>query len=160
MSATPMRRPLADEVAAKLQDGVAQGRWPVGERIPSEPELMAEFGISRGTLREAIKALARTGMFEVRRGDGTYVRATNEISGTARPDLPRALGPGRAAGSFCPRHPIGEARRPRGPMRTSSSFCARSWRNAMKRGRLGISRPGRRPIGSSIWKWRAPPASR
>ncbi|UYQ76532.1 FadR family transcriptional regulator [Glutamicibacter sp. JL.03c] len=84
MSATPMRRPLADEVAAKLQDGVAQGRWPVGERIPSEPELMTEFGISRGTLREAIKALARTGMFEVRRGDGTYVRATNEISGTAQ----------------------------------------------------------------------------
>jgi len=84
MSATPMRRPLADEVVAKLQDAVANGRWRVGERIPSEPELMTELGISRGTLREAIKGLARTGMFEVRRGDGTYVRATNEISGTAQ----------------------------------------------------------------------------
>jgi DNA-binding FadR family transcriptional regulator len=39
---------------------------------------------SRGTLREGIKALAHAGMLEVRRGDGTYVRATSEISGTAR----------------------------------------------------------------------------
>lgn len=79
-----MRQPLADEVVAKLSDAVAQGRWAVGDRIPAEPELIAEMGVSRGTLREAIKALARTGMFEVRRGDGTYVRATSEISGTAQ----------------------------------------------------------------------------
>jgi DNA-binding FadR family transcriptional regulator len=45
---------------------------------------MASLGVSRGTLREAVKALAHAGMLEVRRGDGTYVRATSEISGTAR----------------------------------------------------------------------------
>ncbi|MGO2030704.1 MAG: FadR/GntR family transcriptional regulator [Glutamicibacter ardleyensis] len=84
MSNTPMRPPLADEVVARLSDAVTQGRWSVGDRIPAEPELIAELGVSRGTLREAIKALARTGMFEVRRGDGTYVRATSEISGTAQ----------------------------------------------------------------------------
>ena len=84
MSNMPMRPPLADEVVARLSDAVTQGRWAVGDRIPAEPELIAELGVSRGTLREAIKALARTGMFEVRRGDGTYVRATSEISGTAQ----------------------------------------------------------------------------
>ncbi|PRB71328.1 FadR/GntR family transcriptional regulator [Arthrobacter sp. MYb213] len=84
MSKMPLRPPLADEVVAKLQDAVAHGRWKVGDRIPAEPELIAEMGVSRGTLREAIKALARTGVFEVRRGDGTYVRATSEISGTAQ----------------------------------------------------------------------------
>lgn len=84
MSNMPMRPPLADEVVARLSDAVTQGRWSVGDRIPAEPELIAELGVSRGTLREAIKALARTGMFEVRRGDGTYVRATSEISGTAQ----------------------------------------------------------------------------
>lgn len=84
MSNTPIRPPLADEVVARLSDAVAQGRWAVGGRIPAEPELIAEMGVSRGTLREGIKALARTGMFEVRRGDGTYVRATSEISGTAQ----------------------------------------------------------------------------
>ncbi|GAB3620038.1 FadR/GntR family transcriptional regulator [Glutamicibacter endophyticus] len=79
-----MRTPLAEEVMGRLREAVVQGRWAVGQRIPSEPELIAEMGVSRGTLREAIKALAHTGMFEVRRGDGTYVRATSEISGTAQ----------------------------------------------------------------------------
>ena len=45
---------------------------------------MAAFGVSRGTLREAIKALAHSGMLEVRRGDGTYVRATSEIAGATQ----------------------------------------------------------------------------
>ena len=45
---------------------------------------MAKLGVSRGTLREAVKALAHGGMLEVRRGDGTYVRATSEMSGAAR----------------------------------------------------------------------------
>ncbi|MFL4475064.1 FadR/GntR family transcriptional regulator [Paeniglutamicibacter sp. MACA_103] len=84
MSAPGLRPPLADEVVARLRDAVASGRWAVGEKIPSEPELVAEFGVSRGTLREAVKALAHAGLFEVLRGDGTYVRATSEISGTAQ----------------------------------------------------------------------------
>ncbi|WP_413454701.1 GntR family transcriptional regulator [Glutamicibacter sp. FR1] len=49
MSKTPLRPPLSEEVGAKLQAAVAQGRWKVGERIPAEPELMAEMGVSRGT---------------------------------------------------------------------------------------------------------------
>ncbi|WP_258802999.1 FadR/GntR family transcriptional regulator [Pseudarthrobacter sp. NS4] len=78
------RPPLADEVTAKLRAMVHSGEWPLNQRIPSETELIAGLGVSRGTLREAIKALAHSGMLEVRRGDGTYVRATSEISGAAR----------------------------------------------------------------------------
>ena len=81
---TSHRQPLADEVTAKLRDMIHSGEWPLNQRIPSEPELMARLGVSRGTLREAIKALAHGGMLEVRRGDGTYVRATSEMSGAAR----------------------------------------------------------------------------
>lgn len=84
MSTPVVRPPLADEVVARLRDAVSSGRWGVGEKIPSEPELVAEYGVSRGTLREAVKALAHAGLFEVLRGDGTYVRATSEISGTAQ----------------------------------------------------------------------------
>ncbi|WP_418907588.1 FadR/GntR family transcriptional regulator [Glutamicibacter endophyticus] len=84
MSTSAMRPPLAGEVMSKLRQDVANGRWAVGQRIPAEPELIAELGVSRGTLREAIKALAHSGIFEVRRGDGTYVRATSEICGTAQ----------------------------------------------------------------------------
>lgn len=78
------RQPLAEEVTAKLRAMVHSGEWALDQRIPSEPELMARLGVSRGTLREAVKALAHTGMLEVRRGDGTYVRATSEITGAAR----------------------------------------------------------------------------
>ncbi|GHD09097.1 FadR/GntR family transcriptional regulator [Zhihengliuella salsuginis] len=84
MSASALRPPLAGEVVTRLRDAVASGRWRVGDRIPPEHELVTEFGVSRGTLREAVKALAHTGVLEVLRGDGTYVRATSEISGTAQ----------------------------------------------------------------------------
>lgn len=85
MALSPSTRPpLADEVTSKLRAMVHSGEWPLNQRIPSETELIAGLGVSRGTLREAIKALAHSGMLEVRRGDGTYVRATSEISGAAR----------------------------------------------------------------------------
>jgi DNA-binding FadR family transcriptional regulator len=81
---TSHRQPLADEITEKIRAMVHSGEWPLQQRIPSETELMASLGVSRGTLREAIKALAHGGMLEVRRGDGTYVRAVSEISGAAR----------------------------------------------------------------------------
>lgn len=81
---TSHRQPLADEVTGKLRNMIQSGEWPLQQRIPSETELMARLGVSRGTLREAVKALAHSGMLEVRRGDGTYVRATSEMSGAAR----------------------------------------------------------------------------
>ncbi|GAA1756976.1 GntR family transcriptional regulator [Pseudarthrobacter sulfonivorans] len=81
---TSHRPPLADEVTAKLRQMIHSGEWQLQQRIPSETELIQGLGVSRGTLREAIKALAHSGMLEVRRGDGTYVRAVSEISGAAR----------------------------------------------------------------------------
>jgi GntR family transcriptional repressor for pyruvate dehydrogenase complex len=47
----------------------------VGTRLPSEATLAAELGVGRSTVREAIRALASTGMVESRQGAGTYVRA-------------------------------------------------------------------------------------
>ncbi|MET3812280.1 FCD domain-containing protein [Arthrobacter sp. UYEF3] len=85
MTLSPSHRPpLVEEVTAKLRYSIQSGEWQLQQRIPAEPELVAALGISRGTLREAIKALAHSGMLEVRRGDGTYVRATSEISGAAQ----------------------------------------------------------------------------
>lgn len=85
MSLTPSHRePLAQEVTGKLRNAISSGLWAVNERIPSEQELMKELGVSRGTLREAVKSLAHVGMLEVLRGDGTYVRATSEIAGATQ----------------------------------------------------------------------------
>jgi len=77
------KQPLAAAVAQQLREAIASGAWEIGQRIPTESELMERFGVSRGTLREGIKALAHAGVLEVRQGDGTYVRARSELEGTA-----------------------------------------------------------------------------
>lgn len=77
----PPRTPLVQQVTEALRRAVTSGEWPVGARIPAEPALIQRFAVSRGTLREAIKALSHAGMLEVRRGDGTYVRTRSEIEG-------------------------------------------------------------------------------
>lgn len=82
--ATTRRAGLVDQVIDQLRDAVTQGEWPIGERIPTETDLTAQLGVGRNTIREAVRALAHTGLLEVRQGDGTYVRATSEVSGAIR----------------------------------------------------------------------------
>ncbi len=78
------RTGLVDQVIEQLRGAVRQGEWAIGERIPTEPELAATLGVGRNTVREAVRALAHSGLLEVRQGDGTYVRATSEVSGALR----------------------------------------------------------------------------
>ena len=82
--ATTRRTGLVDQVIDQLRDAVRQGEWPVGNRIPTEPELATTLGVGRNTIREAVRALSHSGLLEVRQGDGTYVRATSEVSGAIR----------------------------------------------------------------------------
>lgn len=82
--ATTRRAGLVDQVIEQLRTAVRQGEWPIGERIPTEAELGEQLGVGRNTIREAVRALAHTGLLEVRQGDGTYVRATSEVSGAIR----------------------------------------------------------------------------
>ncbi|MFF2962398.1 FadR/GntR family transcriptional regulator [Streptomyces sp. NPDC057963] len=85
MSLDPVRRPsLSTEVLDTLRRQITSGEWPVGTRIPPEPELMRQLGVARGTVREAVRALAHAGLLEVRQGDGTYVRAASELSGAVQ----------------------------------------------------------------------------
>ncbi|WP_326836329.1 FCD domain-containing protein [Amycolatopsis rhabdoformis] len=70
---------LAAQLVAMLKDHIASGGWAVGTRIPSEHELLDQFGVGRSTLREALGALVHLGLLEARVGDGTYVRATSEL---------------------------------------------------------------------------------
>lgn len=82
MSLDPIRQSsLSDQVVERLRTEIVEGRWRVGERIPPEPELIADLGVARGTLREAIRALQYSGMLDVRRGDGTFVTARSEVPG-------------------------------------------------------------------------------
>ena len=70
---------VCDEVMAQLEELIAGGEWPVGSKIPPEPELVAALGVGRNTVREAVRALEHAGLLEPRRGDGTYVRATSDL---------------------------------------------------------------------------------
>lgn len=78
------RRSLVEQAADALRARIANGDWPVGGRIPPEAELSRQLGVSRNTLREAVRCLAHAGMLEVRQGDGTYVRAAADGSETLR----------------------------------------------------------------------------
>lgn len=72
---TITRRRLVEQVIEHLRQQIATGTYPIGSRLPPEPQLMAQIGVGRSTVREAIRALAHEGLLEVRQGDGTYVRA-------------------------------------------------------------------------------------
>jgi len=61
-------------VLSKLGAGILSGRYKSGEVLPREDELMAELGVSRTTLREAIKVLCAKGLLETRQRIGATVR--------------------------------------------------------------------------------------
>ncbi|MCX7170052.1 MAG: GntR family transcriptional regulator [Proteobacteria bacterium] len=62
-------------VAQALMQDIASGRYPVGELLPPEMELCVQFGISRHTIREAIRKLQERGLITRQRGVGTRVKA-------------------------------------------------------------------------------------
>src|SRR5262245_42996392 len=55
-------------IAERLRRQIARGELAIGERLPPEDELTAEFGIARTTLREALRILESQGLLEIRRG--------------------------------------------------------------------------------------------
>jgi GntR family phosphonate transport system transcriptional regulator len=64
---------LWHQVATALAEGIDAGTWKPGERLPTEPELMARFGVSRFTVRQAIASLERRGLVRAEQGRGTFV---------------------------------------------------------------------------------------
>lgn len=68
------RRSLVDTAIELMRKQIEGGAWKVGERIPKEQDLADGLGVSRNTVREAIRVLSHAEVLEVRQGDGTYVR--------------------------------------------------------------------------------------
>jgi DNA-binding GntR family transcriptional regulator len=67
------RQSLVDVAEQALRSWLATGRHRPGERLPPEQELSAHLGISRGTLRTALRRLEESGEIVRRQGSGTYV---------------------------------------------------------------------------------------
>ncbi|WP_167477467.1 FadR/GntR family transcriptional regulator [Nocardia arthritidis] len=79
----PVRRTsLIAQVTEQLRAEIRSGRWQIGARIPTEPELTELTGTGRNTVREAVQALVHAGMLERRQGSGTYVIAASDLGGT------------------------------------------------------------------------------
>jgi GntR family transcriptional repressor for pyruvate dehydrogenase complex len=64
---------LADEAINKIKEMIVSGSLRPGDRLPKEADLAERLGLSRNSLREAVKALSMIRVLDVRQGDGTYV---------------------------------------------------------------------------------------
>ncbi|MGB6540832.1 MAG: transcriptional regulator NanR [Xanthobacteraceae bacterium] len=84
------RQKLSDQVVALLEDEIVRGVRRFGDQLPSEREMMRQFGVGRPAIREALFALRRKGLVKV--GGGARARVTQptpaailgELSGAAR----------------------------------------------------------------------------
>ncbi|HEY3902934.1 MAG TPA: FadR/GntR family transcriptional regulator [Streptosporangiaceae bacterium] len=64
---------VTDEAIEKIKAMIVSGTLRAGDRLPKEADLAAELGLSRSSLREAVRALSLMNILDVRQGDGTYV---------------------------------------------------------------------------------------
>jgi GntR family transcriptional repressor for pyruvate dehydrogenase complex len=64
---------VTEEAIERIRGRIASGVWGPGAKLPREADLAAELGLSRSSLREAVRALSLVRVLEVRQGDGTYV---------------------------------------------------------------------------------------
>lgn len=78
MSTELPKRSLVELAVDRMRQRILQGDWHVGQRLPTEPDLAAELGISRNTVREAMRVLAFSGLVEIRQGDGSYLRTAQD----------------------------------------------------------------------------------
>jgi DNA-binding FadR family transcriptional regulator len=64
---------LTDEAILRIKEMILGGQLKPGDRLPREADLAVTLGLSRSSLREAVRALALINILDVRQGDGTYV---------------------------------------------------------------------------------------
>ncbi|SEF06729.1 transcriptional regulator, GntR family [Rhizobiales bacterium GAS188] len=100
LAAWPIRRrKVSEEAALRLEAMIRDGTFPEGALLPPERELMRMFGVGRASIREALYALGRMGLVQVRTGERPLVtRPTpenllTELSGAARHFLAGSNGP-------------------------------------------------------------------
>jgi GntR family transcriptional regulator len=63
------------QIADLMRQRISRGQWPKGEKLPSLEALVAEFGVARVTVRQAVDLLARDGLVSPQQGRGTFVTA-------------------------------------------------------------------------------------
>lgn len=87
---------LYEQVVAQIEQQILDGDLQAGDKLPAENELAELFGVSRTSVREAIKSLVQKGLVEVRRGRGTFV--VDSTSDVVKSSLGRMVRFGQAEG--------------------------------------------------------------
>ena len=73
MTAEKKKKYKSDAIVEQFLQLIKEGRWKVGDKLPSEQKLVDEFGVSRVCLRESLIKLEVMGVLNIIQGDGTYV---------------------------------------------------------------------------------------
>ncbi|MGH3824098.1 MAG: GntR family transcriptional regulator [Pseudonocardiaceae bacterium] len=93
-------RPIFQQIADELRERIKSATYAPGSKLPSETDLIAEFGVTRLTVRRGLAVLANEGLTEPRRGKGVFVRerpAVLTIRNTRFRRSDRAAGKGALA---------------------------------------------------------------
>jgi DNA-binding FadR family transcriptional regulator len=78
--------------SGRLVRKISDGEFAIGDKLPTEPELMNMFGVGRSTVREAIRNLSQTGLVRVQQGLGTFVESRQSPSESLSERFLRAKG--------------------------------------------------------------------
>lgn len=65
---------IGEQVYHQMKNQILNGEWKPGDKIPSETQLMTLFGVSRGTVRQAVQKLGGEGLILTRHGEGSFVQ--------------------------------------------------------------------------------------
>ncbi len=85
-----MNNPLHSTITQQLREKIFSGEYSEAEKLPTEPALASKLGVSRTTLREALKHLEAEGVIYRRHGIGTFIRSrTSSI--TLKLSIPRSV---------------------------------------------------------------------
>jgi GntR family transcriptional regulator len=69
----PISEPLPNLIAESIRQAITNGQLRPGEQLPGEPQFAIQLGVSRTTLRDAVRILVSEGVLERRRGVGTFI---------------------------------------------------------------------------------------
>lgn len=78
------------EIVAALRSRIDNGQVRPGDKLPTEPQLSAEFGVSRTVIREAVAALRADGLLQSRQGSGVFVLAPTRTEREMLTDVDRS----------------------------------------------------------------------
>ena len=64
---------ITDQVVEYLKENIESGKWNIGEKIPSENQMVMELGVSRSSIRSALQYLIGIGVLKSYQGKGTFL---------------------------------------------------------------------------------------